>query len=113
MSGVRGWRRQSQDGIPEISEQELEMRIATVDVGVWMTVIVSVGAGIYAFASWEGPNREAIVTISALGLLSAPFIRLLPVERIIRSRHRELFFFSWSTLDILFIATITALDGGT
>ena len=89
------------------------MRIATVDVGVWLTVIVSVGAGIYAFATWDGPNREAIVTVTALGLMSAPLVRFAPVEQIIRGPHRELFFFSWSALDVLFIATITALDGGT
>ena len=97
----------------ELSEQEIQVRIATVDIGVWLTVIVSVGAGIYAFLTWGGANREAVVTVAALGLMSAPMVRFLPVERIVRGPYRELFFFAWSSLDILFIATITALDGGT
>jgi diguanylate cyclase (GGDEF)-like protein len=101
------------EDIQDLSEQEVQVRIATVDIGVWLTVIVSVGAGIYAFATWDGANRETIVTVTALALMSAPFVRLLPIERIVRSSRREVFFFSWSALDILFIAVITALDGGT
>ena len=41
-----------------------------------------------------------------------PLVASLPLERIVRSRHRELFFISWTTPDLLFIATCAALDGG-
>jgi diguanylate cyclase (GGDEF)-like protein len=110
---VRAPGRESRGSGSELSEQEIQVRVATVDIGVWLTVIVSVGAGIYAFATWGGPNREAIVTVAALGLMSAPMVRFLPIERIVRGSWRERFFFCWSSLDILFIATVTALDGGT
>ena len=90
------------------------MRLSTVPIGVWMTVIVSVGSITYGLATWGDPNREWIVALSALGLLTAPAIHLLPIERIVRSdRWREPFFVTWSVADVLFIVSCSALDGGT
>jgi diguanylate cyclase (GGDEF)-like protein len=95
-----------------VSEQEVRTKLASIKVGVWLSVIVCVGAALYAVDKWSHPHRVAILVIIGLGLLSAPLVRALPLERIIRSRYSEVFFVSWSIADILLIATIAGLDGG-
>ena len=102
----------SASAVGDPREQELLVRLNSVRVGIWITVIVSLGCEAYALATWGEPNRGLIVLVSTLGLLSAPLVRLLPIERIVRSDKRELFFISWSAADIAFIAACAALDGG-
>ena len=65
------------------SEQEVQSRLASVQVGVWLTVIVSVGCALYALETWDHPNRALILTIIGLGLTGAPLIRAMPLERIV------------------------------
>ena len=43
------------------SEQEVQSRLASVQVGVWLTVIVSVGCALYALETWDHPNRALIL----------------------------------------------------
>jgi diguanylate cyclase (GGDEF)-like protein len=93
-------------------EHEIQVRLATVTIGIWLTVIVTIGSQAYAFATWSHPHRDLLTLISVFTLASAGFIYLLPTEQIVRSRWREVFFASWSIADILLIATISALDGG-
>jgi diguanylate cyclase (GGDEF)-like protein len=93
-------------------EHEIQVRLATVTVGIWLTVIVTLGAQAYAFATWSEPHRELLTLIGGAGLASAALIYLLPTERIVRGPWREAFFVGWSIADILLIATISALDGG-
>jgi diguanylate cyclase (GGDEF)-like protein len=95
-----------------LSEQEIQVRLQTVSVGLWLTVIVSLGIGLYALLTWDQPNRSLILAITVIGLASAPLIRLLPLERIVRGRWREPAFVGWSTADLLLIAACAALDGG-
>ncbi|MDP9189115.1 MAG: EAL domain-containing protein [Actinomycetota bacterium] len=98
----------------DLSEQEVQVRLKATWMGVWITVIVSLGAAAYALLTWNsGSNRDLILVVTTLGLVSAPLIARLPIERIIRSRHRELFFIGWTSADIAFIAFTAALDGGT
>jgi diguanylate cyclase (GGDEF)-like protein len=75
-------------------------------------VIVCIGGALYAIRQWDGPHRGLILVVIGLGLLTAPLIRALPLERIIRSRRSEVFFVAWSLADVLLIATIAGLDGG-
>ena len=90
------------------------MRLSTVPIGIWMSVIVSVGSLAYALATWGEPHREWIAAISVLALLSVPAIKALPLERIVRNDvWREPFFVAWSVADVLFIVACSALDGGT
>lgn len=95
-----------------LSEHELQIRLTSVSVGVWLTVIVSLGAVPYALLTWDEPNRALILGVLALGLLSAPVIRAMPMERILHSHRRELFFIAWTTSDLALIALCAALDGG-
>jgi hypothetical protein len=88
------------------------MRLASVQVGVWLSVIVCIGAALYALGTWDRPNRELILVMIGLGLLSAPLIMVLPVEQIVRGPHRDHFFTAWSIADLVLIATIAGLDGG-
>ena len=94
------------------SEQEVQSRLASVQVGVWLTVIVSVGSALYALETWDHPNRALILTIIGLGLTSAPLIRAMPLERIVSGPYRDLFFAAWSIADLVLIGALAGLDGG-
>ncbi len=95
-----------------VSEQEIQHRLSTVKVGLWLTVIGCTGAAAYAASRWGEPNSALILVTLGIGLFSVPLILVLPHERIVRSRHSELFFVGWSIADIVLIATIAGLDGG-
>ncbi len=99
-------------GAGDVAEQEIQTRLASVKVGVWLSVVGCIGSAIYAVETWDGPNRPLILAITALGLLSAPLVMAMPLERIVRSRYCEVFFVAWSVADIVLIATIAGLDGG-
>jgi diguanylate cyclase (GGDEF)-like protein len=99
-------------GAGDVAEQEIQSRLASIGVGLWLSVIVCVGGAAYALHTWSEPHRSLILAATVVGLLSVPLIWALPGERIARSRYTELCFASWSIADILLIATIAALDGG-
>jgi diguanylate cyclase (GGDEF)-like protein len=99
-------------GAGDVAEQEIQSRLASIGVGLWLSVIVCAGGGAYALHTWSEPNRDLILAATIIGLLSVPVIWSLPGERIARSRYTELFFAGWSIADILLIATIAGLDGG-
>ncbi len=105
-------RTESPAPVYDVSEQDIQLRLASVRVGIWLTVIVCLGGIAYALLTWDGPNRGLILALVGGGLLTVPLVSWLPTERIIRSRWREAFFFSWSTADVLLIAACAALDGG-
>jgi diguanylate cyclase (GGDEF)-like protein len=99
-------------GAGDVAEHEFKTRLASVKVGVWLSVVVCIGGGAYALGTWGDPNRVFILAITALGLLSAPVVMAMPLERIVCSRYCEVFFVAWSVADIALIATIAGLDGG-
>ena len=72
---------------------------------------VSCGAA-YCVASWHSPNRPLMVALLVARDRQLARGGRLDAERIVRSRWREPFFLTWSLLDIAFIATLVALDGG-
>ncbi|MGA8218502.1 MAG: EAL domain-containing protein [Solirubrobacterales bacterium] len=99
-------------GAGDVTEHEIQTRLASIKVGVWLSVVVCLGAALYAVGEWDRPNRVIILALIAVGLLSAPLLRAMPLERIIRSRHSEVFFLAWSITDIALIVGIAGLDGG-
>ncbi|HSD24348.1 MAG TPA: diguanylate cyclase, partial [Solirubrobacterales bacterium] len=96
----------------DVRDQEIEARLSSITVGIWISVLVCLGSAAYALETWDRPHRPLILAVIALGLLSAPVVRSLPLERIVRSPRREVFFVVWSLADLLLIAVIAALDGG-
>lgn len=92
-----------------VSEQEVQTRLASVKVGLGLTLIVSLGGALYALGR---SNQDWILGVIGLGLLSVPLVRALPLDRIVRGPSRDFFFAGWSIADLLLIATIAALDGG-
>jgi diguanylate cyclase (GGDEF)-like protein len=99
-------------GAGDAAEQEIQTRLASVKVGVWLSIVVCIGGALYAIGTWDRPHRILILAVTALGLLSVPVVRAMPLERIVRSRYREVFFVGWSIADIVMIAAIAGLDGG-
>jgi diguanylate cyclase (GGDEF)-like protein len=81
-------------------------------VGLWLSVIASMGCALYALETWDRPNRALILGVIGIGLFSAPVIRALPVERIVRGPRRDIFFAGWSICDLALVATLAGLDGG-
>jgi diguanylate cyclase (GGDEF)-like protein len=109
-SSARGEKPPAKAG--DAAEHEIKARLASIKVGVWLSVVVCIGGALYAIGTWDRPDRILILAITALGLLSAPVVMALPLERIVRSRHCEVFFVAWSIADVVLIATIAGLDGG-
>src|SRR3954468_12122895 len=109
-SSVTGERQRASAG--GVSEAEFQHRLSTGKVGRWLTVLGCPGAAVSAASRWGEPNSLLILVTLGLGLLSVPVILALPRERIVRSRSSELFFAGWSIADIVLIATIAGLDGG-
>jgi diguanylate cyclase (GGDEF)-like protein len=95
-----------------VRDFEIRTRLASVKVGLGLSLIVCVGAALYALETWDQQNRDLMLIVIGVGLLSVPLIRALPLDRIVRSRQRDLFFAAWSIADVALIATIAGLDGG-
>ena len=95
-----------------VPEFEIQTRLASVKVGLGLTLIVCVGGALYALETWDQPHRNLILAVIGVGLLSVPFVQALPLDRIVRGPHRDLFFAAWSIADLALIATIAGLDGG-
>jgi diguanylate cyclase (GGDEF)-like protein len=105
---MNGW---DDQGI--VDQSALRMREATFAAGVWLTYAVCGASGLYIALTWNRPHRLAISMLFGTGLVGAVVISRLPRAKIVRSRWREAFFFTWSVLDLALIVTAAAADGGT
>jgi diguanylate cyclase (GGDEF)-like protein len=94
------------------SELELRLRQATMDTTAWLWVVVPVGIAAYALATPDGSHRSLITVLAVIGFVAGCASRLLPSEKIIRSRWREPLLYFWTSISIAWIAVIVALDGG-
>jgi diguanylate cyclase (GGDEF)-like protein len=99
-------------GAGRLRDQDARTRLASVKVGIWLSLIVCAGAALYALETWDQPHRALILGMIGLGVLSVVVVRSLPLERIVSSKYSEPFFGIWSTADALLIAVIAGLDGG-
>jgi diguanylate cyclase (GGDEF)-like protein len=96
-----------------VDTSTLRMREATIVTGVWLTYLVGGLGGVYAALTWQRPNRPLLAVIFGTAIVAAIVFSLLPRERIVRSRYREVFFLGWTFLDFAMIVIGTILDGGT
>ncbi|HEY1237705.1 MAG TPA: EAL domain-containing protein [Solirubrobacterales bacterium] len=99
-------------GAGGVLDEEIRARVASIKLGIWLSVIVCIGGAIYALGSWEQPNRDLILTAIGLGGAATLSLFLLPLERIIRGPLREYFFTAWSVACIGLVAVCAGLDGG-
>ena len=91
---------------------ELRFRMQTITAGVLTTLMVCACGLAYLLATPNGPNRAPIASLFVAAALIGAAVALLPRERIVRSRHRELFFFLWAAGYVAMIAAGVAADGG-
>ena len=91
---------------------EARFRIATIGAAVKLAFF-QFGAGLtYAAATWDQPNRPLLAALLVALAVGALVLAQLPAERIVRSRHRELLFLSWSVFTIAITGALVAADGG-
>ena len=91
---------------------EARFRTATIGAGVRLMLFVF-GSGVaYAAATLDQPNRALIAVLFGALALGALLVWLLPAERTVRSRFRDLMFLSWSLFSIAVIGAVVAADGG-
>jgi diguanylate cyclase (GGDEF)-like protein len=95
-----------------VDVSEVQLRLAMVRAGVWLTYAVCGTGALYAVVTWEQAHRPLILVLLAVAMLGGLTIPLLPIERIVRGRLAEPFLVTWSVLDVALIAVIVAADGG-
>jgi diguanylate cyclase (GGDEF)-like protein len=97
-------------GIVDLSE--IRFRLESVAVAARLAVVVFGAGAAYVGATWHEPQRPLLAALfGALFLIGCAPLDL-PLERIVRSRVRELCFFSWSAVWIAATAAIVGVDGG-
>jgi diguanylate cyclase (GGDEF)-like protein len=100
------------ESVPIADLSEIRFRVATISVGVKLTLVV-VGAGlVYAFDTWSKPDRAAIAILFGALAVGALVIWRLPADRIVRSRFGEALFLVWSAFSVGIIGALVAVDGG-
>jgi diguanylate cyclase (GGDEF)-like protein len=104
--------RATQPQLERPEDREIALRLSTVRVGIYLTAWVTAGALAYALLTWERPNRDVLIGLNAIALLSLLVIALLPMERVVRGPWREPFFVGWSGLYVVMVAVGAAADGG-
>jgi diguanylate cyclase (GGDEF)-like protein len=91
---------------------ELALRTRMIDAGLWLSVLLLGATGAWVAATWDRPHRGGLLAMAGGAALATAVIALLPRERIVRGRHRELLFLGWSLSLIVFIAVAAGLDDG-
>jgi diguanylate cyclase (GGDEF)-like protein len=97
---------------PVVDVSDVQLRLAMVTAGVWLTFAICTVGTAYTLATWDEQSRSVIVALFGGGYAGGALIALLPTDRIVRGRASEPFFICWSILDILLLAGIVAADGG-
>jgi diguanylate cyclase (GGDEF)-like protein len=99
-------------GSQSLTERQIAFRLASVRVGLGLTILAATGSAIYALATWGQPNRQTLLILAAAALASVPVILALPRRRIVSGSWREPFFVAWTLMLIVCIAGVTTADGG-
>jgi diguanylate cyclase (GGDEF)-like protein len=90
----------------------LRLRLRSVVVGTWLTIAAAAVFVVYFVATWQAAHRPALVAMSLGAAVVSLALRVLPLERLIRSRWCEPFFVGWSASTMALIAVAASLDGG-
>jgi diguanylate cyclase (GGDEF)-like protein len=90
---------------------EIRFRVESIDIGVRLTLLMCAAGILYALYTWDDRGeRQLIVSLLGISAAIALTVYLLPRERIVRSRWREPFFFTWSALQIFVITVAYGAD---
>jgi diguanylate cyclase (GGDEF)-like protein len=90
---------------------DLELRLRTLQTGVWPTLVACTVAVAYAVMTWDRPHRDVLVGMGVAAVLSAIVVHVLPMEVIVR-RWPEPFFLSWTASFVTIIVVACVADGG-
>jgi diguanylate cyclase (GGDEF)-like protein len=93
-------------------EDALRLRAETVPIGVGVTYATVLALGVWTVATWSAPHRPLILGLLVAAAISTTGIALAPIERVLRSRWREPFFFAWSVGDLVLVTVLASADGG-
>jgi diguanylate cyclase (GGDEF)-like protein/putative nucleotidyltransferase with HDIG domain len=96
-----------------VDQSALRMRVATIATGIWLTYVVCGTCAVYVALTWQRPNRLAMTMLFGSAVIASALIARLPREQIVRSSLREVFFFSWTMLNLALILLASFADGGT
>jgi diguanylate cyclase (GGDEF)-like protein len=89
---------------------DLRFRMATVTTGCWLTVAMGLAGLAYFAATWDVGHRLVLSALAIVAISSAVIVWCLPMERVVAGRWRELFFFGWTSLMVVSILALVALD---
>ena len=93
-------------------QDELRLRARMITAGVCLSGVLLVAVGVWIAATWDQPHRGGLLAVSVAAGVATAVVACLPRERILASRHRELFFLAWSLSLIAFITVAAGLDDG-
>lgn len=84
-------------------EDELALRTRMTVAGLWLSALLLGSVGVWVAATWDRPHRGGLLAMAGAAAVATVVIALLPRERIVAGRHREVFFLGWSLSLIVFI----------
>jgi diguanylate cyclase (GGDEF)-like protein len=102
-------------GFQIIDFSEVKFRLRIAGARIWLTYLLALVFGAYALGTWDGTDgteRVALVALGAGYLAWGMLVRLLPLDKIVHSRSRDIFFLAWSVAEVAVIAGAMAIDGG-
>jgi diguanylate cyclase (GGDEF)-like protein len=94
------------------NQSDVELRLKTLQTGVWPTLLACAFAVAYAGLTWDRPHRIVLVGMGVLAVLSAIAVHVFDVEPLVR-RWPEPFFLTWTASFVSIIAVACSADGGT
>jgi diguanylate cyclase (GGDEF)-like protein len=90
---------------------EIRFRVESIDIGIRLTLLMCAAGILYALYTWDDrSDRQLIVSLLGIAAAVALLVYLLPHEKIVRSRWREPFFFTWSVINIVLITVVVGAD---
>jgi diguanylate cyclase (GGDEF)-like protein len=92
-------------------DSDLELRLKTLQTGIWPTLLACACTTAYALATLDRPHRTLLLVLTGMAIVSALLVQMLPMEPIVR-RWPETFFLSWTASFVTVIAAGCLADGG-
>ena len=95
-----------------LDTDELRIRVACVRLGAVSTFALVLAGLAYYAATWQAPHRPVMTGLAAAFGVLAVALAVLPVDRLVVGRTRDVFFVCWSIVSTGGVAFFYHLDGG-